>query len=532
MNIDSKLSDKVVNITPQCKVVLYPWINQVDDDILENADLTKCERLEISSQVINVSYNKTIQNAAGTFSITLSNSPNYGSNDWKDIIQRGTWLMIYMDNDNTLTLNPQVGAPDRSNIRWERKKRRCIGRVDRVAVKTSLSPNGAVTVQYVVSGRDFGVVYEDATIWQNVFEFDRIKLDSVATSGLSIIAGKPINEILSLIHDLFMYPMAIEGIQLSEGESLTRVALQFIMPDKLVADLDIAVGGDTPYWGALKDIQKFKPTAAGVSVASPVAFLTGNAWNMLKQHSIPELHELFTELDDSGRPQLVFRPLPFGLSNAAYPTISKYLTMYKDIEEVVTVDGVELVGLDLGEDEHSRYNSFMVTIATQLINNEDNIVFLKNSGFPYHNQDSIKRHGFKPMHVEVNSLIKNGDLTGGEGNRNIAIEYNEVLLDYWQNMIYAESGSINLMGRSDIRIGKVLEFEDNVPYANSRRYYIEGYADNFMVSDTGANSWTQSVNVTHGYEIEDLKDFEGGVNNFNTRNVPFRYEGEYTPRGS
>jgi hypothetical protein len=175
---DFKFSNETQNLNSQCKVVVYPWNSDLSDVDISDAELSGAGRLDISSQIESVSFQKNTGNVAGSFSIQLTSSPNYGSNDWKDIIKRGYWIVIWMSNDGDLILNPQVGKNLTKNKKKEAHKIRCIGYVDRVAVQGAPGEKREISIGFTVTGRDFGVVYENCDIWHNLFKFDKIMLDS------------------------------------------------------------------------------------------------------------------------------------------------------------------------------------------------------------------------------------------------------------------------------------------------------------------------------------------------------------------
>lgn len=522
-----KLSDKTQDVIAQCKIVVYDWTTKnLTLDAGINSDLTKADPIDVSSQLLGASFSKNMGSPCGSFSFTLSNSPDYGSNDWKDIIKRGSWCVIYMSQEGDLLLAPRVGPPEKNaKKKEEAKKIRCLGFIDRVAARVEMTERGAFDVVYEVSGRDFGVVYEDTSIWHNIFKYERIMLDALATSQLNITGAISIDKALTLIHDLFYNPKSVPGAKVNSNESLLSTALQWLMPRQMLVDIGLTVD-TTPFWGELKNIKQFSKTEANLAVEKPTDYLSGNAWETLKRLSVPQFHELFTETNSEGLPRLTFRPIPWAIDKSKYPTVGKNIKYYKDLE-AITVDAVNVIDFNLGEDNHARYNSFLVTVSTTLINIEDNISLLDGSGFPKNVQDSIKRYGFRPMHVTVDSIVKNAEMGDGKSNSKILREYNEVLYDYWNNAIFAESGEANLIGQNEVKIGKALLFGKDTPYASGKRYYIEGYTDTFGVDDKGAHTWTQSVQLTRGFEEQDLKT----KNDFGVRNNEFVHAGEFTPTG-
>lgn len=520
-----KLSNETQDVVPQCKIVVYNWTNNnLTLDQGDNVELSKTEPLDISSQIMSCSYSKNMSSPAGTFNFTLSNSPGYGSGDWKDVIKRGTWCLIYMSQEGDLVMTDRVGPPSKQAKKTEEaKKLRCIGFIDRVSVRSEINEKGAFDVTYEVSGRDFGVVYEDTSIWHNLFAFDQIMLQSLTETKLNVTGSVSLDVAMDLIHDLFFNPKSIPGAKVNDQGSLTTIALQWLMPSQLVKDLGLSAP-NSPFWGEIKGVKNFSPTLANLAVEKPTDYLSGNAWEQLKKLSCPQFHELFTETTDAGQPKLTFRPIPFSIVKKRYPTVGSYISYYKDVP-AITMNAINVIDFNLGEDNHSRYNSFLATVATALINVEDNIALLQGTNFPKFVQDSIKRYGFRPMHVTVDSIVKSAERGDGKGNPDILKEFNEVLYDYWNEAVYAESGELNCVGQNSVKIGKCLVFDEKTPYVYGKRYYIEGYTDMFAVGDKGEASWTQNVFLTRGFEEKDLTSGTGFV----SRSTQFNHEGEFTP---
>lgn len=519
-----KFSNETKHLNSQCKVVVYPWKEILNNPDLDDEALSSAGRIDISSQVQVVSYSKNMGSPAGTFSITLTNSPNYGTNDWKDIIKRGYWILIYMTNDGDLQMSQTVGPwrPRKS----ESKRLRCMGYVDRVAVNGTTLENRAVDIGFTVTGRDFGIVYEETNIWHNMFQFDKIMLDSIAQTALNVAGNVRIHTALQTVHDLFYFPQNIPGAKTNDNKSLLSIGLQWLLPKEMLTDIGFSLTGLSrgTYWGALPGITNFSPTGAGIAVDKPGDYLSGNSWEQLRRLSVPPFHELFCELTDEGKPQLTFRPIPWGIDQAGYPKNAENIPLYANLKPVVTIPAVELYDFDLGEDDHSRYNSFLVTVSTSLINTEDNISLLLGQGFPKNNSASIRRHGFRPMHVTVDSIVKNEELGNGTSDQIQLVEFNHIIYDYWNPAVFGESGSVDIAGRNDVKVGKVMKFKNDVPYLSTKRYYIEGYTDTFIVNEDRVGSWEQNVNLTRGFEEADLKAKKG----FLGRTTKFTGAGEFT----
>ncbi len=518
-----KYSNETKDVTSQCKVIVYPWKNNLTDGEISDAELASASRLDISSQVQHVSYSKNMGSAAGAFSITLTNSPNYGSNDWKDIIKRGFWCLIYMSTDGDLELAQEV-SPKKPRLA-EAKKIRCVGYIERVGVTGTAQENRSIDIGFTVTGRDFGIIYEETEIWHNLFQYDKILLDSIAQTQLNVVGNVRIHQAIKTVHDLFYFPQNLPGAKVGDNKSLLSIGLQWLLPKEMLIDLGYNLTQLTKgtFWGAIPNTFQPEVTGAGIAVDKPGDYLSGNAWEQLKRLSIPAFHELFCEMDSNNKPRLNFRPIPWGIDQDKYSKNAVNIKLYKDIPAVV-VPAIDLYDFDLGEDDHNRYNSFLATVSTSMINTEDNISLLLGKDYPKNNYASIRRHGFRPMHVTVDSIVKNEELGNGSADQAQLIEFNEILYDYWNAMVFAETGSISKLGTNDIRVGICLKFKDDVPYLSTKRYYIEGYTDSFTVEENRSCSWVQEVSVTRGFEESDLRAKKG----FSSRNVEFSGAGEFT----
>ena len=251
---------------------------------------------------------------------------------------------------------------------------------------------------------------------------------------------------------------------------------------------------------------RFIPTKANYPVENPLSQLTGNAWQKLKSLSIEPFHELFPETDEDGHPRLTFRPIPWVL-NPFNTSIGQLLS--KDILfgnlPRVEIPAIDIIDFDLGEDNHNRYNLFLTVVASSKWTVQDSIGTLTNTdprtGFPRIQQNSIRRHGLRMMYNEINSLIQFGQEKVDEA---LLQSYNNLILEYWNEAVFLESGTLQLLGNNGVKLGKVLKLEKGAPYNSNKLFYIEGYEDHFSIDSEGVGMWTQSVMVTRGIEEQDL----------------------------
>ena len=530
------VSNNIKNEIHRYGVVLYRSILRNRDILLDRppklgdsttsrstSELSEAEALDISSRVTNLSFTKTMDSPMGTFSLTLANNTGLANNDWTSVIEPGDWICIYATNSGEFPRSTIIGPPTN---RYPNRNIRGVCYVQRTAVQTQVNPEkGDVTVVVEVSGHDFGVIYQETNIFHNLFMFEATTLQA-ASGNLPVIGNTPVNEQMRIVHQLFYSPQDLLPMDTDSEGSLTSIAKQWLLPRRMIMDLGLALPrGEPSYWGNIQGTLNFSPSRMNVPVNNPIDFLSGVAWSKMKELSIPQFHELFTETDDRGCPQLIYRPIPWQVDGSGYPNLRNSISRFIDLPSV-TVPAIDIFTTDLGRDNGNRYNYYFIAIKTALYKAEDNIAALMNSPFPYENRDDVRSNGFRIMHVDINSLTLNTSLADGKTNRNLLLEYCQVIYDYWSRAHLLESGSITKIGSNDIKLGKTLLFDSDVPYHGNKLFYIEGYTDSFTVDpSTGSTNWTQTVQLTRGSDINDYR----GRGRFGRRDTPNEISGEFTP---
>lgn len=538
------MNGTIKNITSQCQVVWYEWKSDtvpVQDPLNDSAESIA---YDLSNHLTgSISFSKNIGSPAGNFSFQLD-----ASRDWKDVIKKGSWCLIYMSNDGSLNLpegnvRDQLPTPPK-NLKDYRRNLRAICYIERVAVVGNTSQDtGSLDIAYEVSGRDFGVVYDETELWYNYFVFDEIKI-----AGLSALMDRrefnTAADQLRVVHDLFFAAQRLLPSEaLGPNNSLTSIGQQWLLPKQMTTALGLKFDGTSTFYGNIVGLYDFRKTLVTSLIDNPLKFVQGKVWEKLKSLAVMGLHELFPELDDTGHPRLVYRPIPWGIDPQGYPKLAAEGVIQTYMSFATTgftiEDAVDIVSFNLGEDNHARYNHFFLQIENDIIVLESTINILRNRNspagrsFPFMDQLSVQRHGFRPMHLKINSLPEkiissSGENKDGYPNADLLLQYNELLFDYWQNAVDFESGTITIIGRPDVRVGKAFTLGPNVPHNSNKIFYIESYTDEFVIEDKGAGFWTQTLSVTRGVEKADLESLTGFAKR-SASNTP--RNGEYTHRG-
>lgn len=482
----------------QASVVVYDWDNKTPSDDTPLSELSKTTRIFLSNNLTAINFSKDLNSPSGSFEITLDSS-----RDWRRVIRRGTWATIFMSNEENI---PLADIPDPQFLRT-------LCYIERISERIQEDEDGSRDLTYVVTGRDFGKIYEDTEIWQNYFKFEKT-LSQTLSATLTLENISTTDKLLDLGHKLFF--SAKDDI--AGNATIAEIAQQWLMPEALLVDLDLKTrtGTQGPFFGHIQGLLNFSPTNTSIPITNPMAAINGNAWAKLKEWSVEPLNELFCELNSIGAPQLTYRPIPWGISQKGYPTLAKNISTYRKLAEDsnLIISNEEITFVDIGEDEHNRYNHFFGWSSAQRHSQFDNISELQNKvsatgrSYPYVKRASVMRHGFKPMHTELNTITYSVKRSkNGKVNTKLLLEYNEVLYDYWSPAVFFESGSVSIVGRNDIKIGQAIIFEKGAKgKLGGKVFYVEGYSDEYLVDEDGKKTWFQNLQLTRGIEAAKLRE--------------------------
>lgn len=567
-------SHNIQSLTAQCKIVWIPVIADYNITLLHQPASSNANKGALSFDTTNYfsnslafdisqhlvdgfSYSKYMDAAAGSFSFKLDNS-----RDWTATMHPGQWCLIYLANDGSLTLDStKTGTPSNlipntsdlplltsnndSQLQQSSNNLRCIGFIERISSSSSVGEDGSLTIEFEVSGRDFGIVYEDTELYFNHMIFEETQIQNILFDIFTDAKKQPLDQIMQILHDLFLFPQNNNIIRANAGpsNSLLTTGLQWLMPNRLLQILNLTENASSqsgPFYGSIDGITSFTPSLLPISITDPVAWLRGSMWGKLKEMSLPAFNELYTDVFE-GQPQLIFRPIPWGIDKRGYPALAAgngqqaFIPAYYNLASgafdnsdilgfqsqntISYMSDVNIISFNLGRDNHSRYNYFICKYADMQAVNETVQILQTNASpagrqFPSMLQPDLMRFGLRLREEVVNSfsfvlaisgqndLISRLRAAGnGEPSSQFLLQFNEVLRDYWQNAIFFETGSIDQFGDPNVKLGKVIVFGSNLAQIGNKVYYIEGYNDRFTIGSNGETQWTQSIQVTRGMDL-------------------------------
>jgi hypothetical protein len=386
------------------------------------------------------------------------------------------------------------------------------GLIDEIRRDTQVTGKGATSRNFIITGRDFGKVWESMSVW-----FDPVANDRV-TEGIARllfganghVQGNPGEVAITYLKDFF------EQLGIAQGINwIPPPTLPGIVPNSFLKSVNFNLGflGNTPKY--FQDI----PQRKQYNVASLAP--DGVLWDLAYEYSDPMLTELYVDTLPQGDP---FSPR-LGLSDSITPFESKMAVVMRDKPFPFIVDAghtlafkptwdllpkfvvnrQELTADNVGRSGLERFNAFY---AANRMQQEDMAHSALTLTEPVLDELSIKRHGLRRMDVQLTTNTPDTPIPGlGFGSISQMTEFQRNLLVNWYCMNpYLLSGTLTVgNGRPDIKIGCKIQIpgeragpKELVP---DETYYVEGVTNNW----TFGQSIKTTATVTRGWQGTDAE---------------------------
>lgn len=440
-----------------CRALVFHYL---DMEPSGDSPDTTCQIIEIQKECLTFDFSKSLGNPSGQFTLQVTANIN-----WKKKVFAGDWIVVYLSNEG-------------------KEYMRLFGNIDRVSQFTTRNDKGLLETSYIISGRDFGKVFEKTNIWFNPLNTTRLLLSVLyANNSPSGLVGHFL--------DVFL------GGKISIDAIMTQPQLnQWRVPGSLSA-LFKAIPSASPlgtprfYDILTKQIQSVSGRKAIKSFAS----VQGPLWGIMKGVSNDSINEMYCELLDD-KPTLMFRTRPFVKKPFTGGTIQGEVNYFDDLERV-TIKGSEIIGTDIGYSDDERYNLFLMTTSSDFLSVEGLMSQLKPS-FPAVNKASIALHGLSPMYVDTDFALIQGDGKNAKINPQLLKDWNNLLYNFYKDSIFMEAGTIEIKkANPKIRVGKALLITE-ATVNNNKIFYIEGYSDSWSFP----GNWNQTLHLTRGQYLD------------------------------
>lgn len=466
---------------------------------------------------------KSLGSPSGSFSIDL-----YPTYNWKATVSPGDWVIIYFyqaigsksQDVKKKNSDDEVVNPPNDLVNGI-----LIGNIDRIArIVEKDKENDKTILKYMVSGRNFGKVYEDTEIWFDPYVTNANLVDtSLRAAGLTI-TGSP-DEQVKKIADIFLGRGSVpegKGGPLGTTDKLVQWQIPPILadvtstPGELASDM---IGQDIT-----SNLPGHK-TRTMLTVGD-----SGPLWDFMKQNANMAVNELFCEevrgADGSFTPTLIMRPRPVqspffqaqftgsineGLVGPSISdqSLSKLNGAYKSIQDHAKTNRIdispsEIIYENLGRDGHSRFNLMSMNTRTDLDyfhSRHANVSPSEKIANPLLQRDSINRWGAR-IHEYSNEYVDPAE-KGTKADPDLWRGFFMQVYDQnFANHMY-EAGTIETTGVLEAELGSILRILpqgdiNDIDGPQAKLYYIEGYEHRLAFPNTWTTVWT----VSHGqFEI-------------------------------
>lgn len=381
------------------------------------------------------------------------------------------------------------------------------GLVDEVRRVRTVTAKGATVTYYLISGRDFGRVWEGTAIW-------------FAPYGNEIISQSLSSQIMDAFPKLQLSPGAAPLVYLRDFmETLTKVKGVNWTPPKSMPGIsaETFTGNvnfqDIP-WGTAQTSKYYQNSPPRINFNVNALNPNGSAWDLAREYSDPAFTEMYVDvlpkegmlsprlsLGDPMLPKetsmtVVLRDKPFPVLPGSAPA---YFPLWSSLP-VHLLARQEIISDDVGKSGYERYNSFYVT---PRVHQEG----LSKNGLqliaPLIDQDGIRRSGMRRMDVSAPTTPDISDeLFSTLPDQDVLTLYQKKMLRDWycMNPYFLSGTIITGHGRPDIKIGNRLyikgRFAANPKEAEpDESYYLESVGHQW----TAGPGMRSTLGVTRGW---------------------------------
>jgi hypothetical protein len=468
----------------------------------------------VNNDIVRCTVSKDKSSHAGTFTIVLkagrvgSDSDEFSNKDLIDYtktVKPGDWVNIYI----TKTGGPNDISKDSLKM---------LGIVEQVTLEEFDNPaSGAPTQVFVVSGKDFGKVFESqiffnpimnsetaATIFGADFLNDSLKAvsasptpspDDVMKALVSFFYGGAFAK-SNREHETWFVPPSLAKFFGVDLQSKTKPSFIDIFDYNSRIGLEGANGaikGKLPGQTVIKSL----PTS-------------GTIWQVLSYYSNALLNELYCDLVPTAKglkPTLIFRQLPYSVAG-----------------------GNLKISTNVGQDQRTFLHALpKTTINSSMIKRKvvskvdaeriNHVVVIPRieTPFPFGyksalNPTSVQRYGLRSLAVET-AYAANGE----DSFEAYCLLCVNLLAEWFFNNEDYYNGSITVEGLDkQVPLGSNLFIEDI-----GQLYHVEGYTHNFEQMADGRTTFTTSFSVIRGCDItgQALNRLETGISTTVTKSV-------------
>lgn len=526
--------------TPHAAVIVWNYDYRVNTKGVTDAIYKINEMIISTVSLISVSTNKTKSNPAGTFNFKLAPTRN-----WVSVLTPGSWCAILMSNEP---------LDESSFKRAKARQVKMLGRIETVRVDVSVDREGARHTEYVVSGQDWGAIFNNTvyvdpivqdpadqgkTMANALYQQFSQNVFSDNNDPLAVNVPKNLNSILSILGN---------PLKLPETDRLAKATHEVSLPSEVTnyfkfGDATKDVSSSTKFtellalvWGPLKEYDIYdqsEPDQTGTGWLDPFA-MTGqhSLWSILQENSNYAMNEMFPEMfwptDDNGPVFLLYNRIkPFSYTDEPISPDKIDTSMRSKFQYIAChkLEDEAVINVNAGTNWADKFN--FIEIKPDI--NELNVlgVLLKAKSQAYQgsnaSSDIFSREGFRPIIFSIRQLPFNKKSSTDPIQGDLLSKWTHLAKEWYFDSHRLLNGTIVLHGSSEyIPVGDNIMFDaglinvtsnyNSVSLKKSPIYilaHVETVQNDFSVSHDGARSFQTTIQFVRGIFVNGEKQLIG-----------------------
>lgn len=559
---DKRIKSRILGQKPTCIIQVYPWENPSALN-LAVLNLTKGDSFTggnnaghkagggrqpyiIDNDVVRCTINKDKNSSSGGFSLILKrgNKGDLGQKvsdkqiDYLSSLSPGDWITIYMKSDGKI--DPTSSTSD-SGLKL-------LGIIENVRYVEIDDPTlGRPRLEYVITGRDFGKIFESDIYFNPVIMSDPgfqklmgVKFNVEAFDQFGKSSNKTPDQIIKSMVNFYL------GGGLADASVSSQ---QWYIPSQLGFLFNkgrIAATGSLPFFNILNTdyiglqnhnaegkFLEVTPLLGGIVTLSAPS--TGTVWQALQSYGNMCLNEFVVDLkktrvisEINGKinytlePAIQFRQVPYSnrLGSETSPfthgqsgglsgkTTENEKTHFINLPRHV-IQSVEVKQKNVGKSDFERVNT--ISVVPSFFNLEPLTLAYRMAV----NIPSVQRYGSKLLNVQTSyAATSNGSDFLAHSTKCVSL-----LTDWFMTAHLLYNGTIVTTGTDEfVEVGQNLFIEDI-----SQLFHIEGISYTYEINQTdGGTTYNTEFRVSRGQRIE------GGVAKFIDSNVSLETKEVYS----
>ena len=522
-------------ITPHAAVIVWNYNDKGGLQDFTLSSVNDVEQTIISTlSCTSITTEKSKSNPQGSFRLVLAPSKN-----WISTITPGSWCVLLMSQ------NPIVAS---DFTKADPSKVKMIGKIDSVRVDTTMGEDGARRTQYVVTGVDWGYVFNNIIyIDQNIDkagapptqgQASAIAIQNMLFDKNGLSRTDTVPSLLRSLIGIFGQPLKGLTQQGLDNNQLANASYNFLIPQLMVTYFNFIGPDGTP--SPSQKINDLLTLFAGSLIASDTngnLSATNGAynnkaesggiidprslqgqhsfWQILQDNSNPGINEMLCDLRwESGGPRFALynRIRPFSLAFGGPAQYSSLQSFFQNVR-TVSIDDVDVISVNAGTNWGDKYNFVEIKPQSQAF---DVYAFWYKDLSQQWDPNAFSREGFRPLIVDTKQFPISPSQTSVDI---LTVDWNQIrswvsLLKEWYFDTHRMlNGTMTIIGQNTyIGVGDNIQINADLISPtpnltltsnknNTNGYllaHVENVQHNFTVNEDGARQFITTIQFVRG----------------------------------